>query len=83
MGKRVRRSRRIKMSRQSRRRLHNKSRRTRSKSKRRVRRTQRGGYKQFMSNEPKSYFYSRGGVLSPEELGLANPAPHQIYNKCA
>ena len=42
----------------------------------------KGGYSQFMSNIPYSASYSTGGNLSPSDLGLANPVPHQRFINC-
>ena len=42
----------------------------------------KGGYSQFLSNVPYSASYSTGGHLSPANLGLANPAPHQRFINC-
>lgn len=54
---------------------------SRKSSKRYRRRTrargQRGGYGQYMNNTALSTGYSTGGVLSPNNLGLANPVPYQ------
>lgn len=43
-------------------------------------RKQRGGYSQYMNNQPFSMGYSRGGVLSAADSALANPAPFTPYN---
>ena len=42
----------------------------------------KGGYSQFLSNVPYSASYSTGGNLSPANLGLANPVPHQRFVNC-
>ena len=54
-------------------------RRNRSKSRSKM---QRGGYNQYQSNIPMTQTYSRGGILSASELGLANPAPYQVLPNC-
>ena len=51
------------------------------KSKRR-RHRMKGGYSQFMSNVPYSASYSTGGHISPSDLALANPVPHQRFVNC-
>ena len=52
-------------------------------TKRRSRRHRmKGGYSQFMSNIPYSASYSTGGNISPSNLALANPAPHQRFVNC-
>ena len=52
-------------------------------TKRRSRRHRmKGGYSQFMSNIPYSASYSTGGNISPSDLGLANPVPHQRFVNC-
>jgi len=38
-------------------------------------RRQRGGYAQYQNNMPVSNSYSIGGILSPNDSALANPAP--------
>lgn len=40
-------------------------------------RRQRGGYSQYQNNLPMTNSYSTGGVLSADNLGLANPVPYQ------
>ena len=42
----------------------------------------KGGYSQFLSNVPYSASYSTGGVISPSDLALANPVPHQRFVNC-
>ena len=42
----------------------------------------KGGYSQFMSNVPYSASYSTGGHISPSDLALANPVPHQRFVNC-
>lgn len=42
----------------------------------------KGGYSQFLSNVPYSASYSTGGVISPSNLALANPVPHQRFINC-
>ena len=42
----------------------------------------KGGYSQFLSNVPYSASYSTGGVISPSDLALANPVPHQRFINC-
>ena len=44
----------------------------------RTRRRLRGGYGQYQNNAPISATYSIGGILSSDELGLANPPPYNI-----
>ena len=52
-------------------------------SKKRSRRHRmKGGYSQFLSNVPYSASYSTGGVISPSDLALANPVPHQRFINC-
>ena len=53
-----------------------------SKKKRSRRHRMKGGYSQFMSNVPYSASYSTGGHISPSDLALANPAPHQRFINC-
>jgi hypothetical protein len=56
------------------------SRRTRS---RRMRtRKIRGGYSQYQNNLPMTGSYSVGGVLSPSNLGIANPPPITHLPNC-
>jgi len=42
----------------------------------------KGGYSQFLSNVPYSASYSTGGHISPSDLALANPVPHQRFVNC-
>ena len=42
----------------------------------------RGGYKDTLSNYPYSLGYSTGGIISPNDIALANPAPYTAYAKC-
>ena len=64
------------------------NRKTRSRSRSRGRsrgRTQRGGYSQYQNNFPMTPSYSVGGVLTPGEVGLANPPPYSVLpntNNC-
>ena len=53
-----------------------KSKHHRRKSKQRTykRRSQRGGYSQYMSNVPMAHGYSTGGTISPSNNALANPS---------
>ncbi len=53
-----------------------------SKKKRSRKHKMKGGYSQFLSNVPYSASYSTGGNLSPANLGLANPVPHQRFVNC-
>jgi len=69
------------------RRRSRKSLKKRMKSRRRKRKRSRkhrmkGGYSQFMSNIPYSASYSTGGNISPSDLALANPVPHQRFINC-
>ena len=48
------------------------------KRKTRKTRRQRGGYSQYQNNLPMTPTYSTGGVLSANNLGLANPVPYQV-----
>ena len=46
-------------------------------------RRQRGGYSQYLSNQPFSLTYSAGGqYLSPNMSALANPVPITPMNNC-
>ena len=56
-----------------------KSRKLRRKS-RKLRRNhrQKGGYSQYQNNLPMTPTYSTGGILSADNLGLANPVPYQV-----
>ena len=54
----------------------------RSRSRSRSRRRQRGGYSQYQNNLPMTNTYSTGGVLSANNLGLANPVPYQVLSNC-
>ena len=48
---------------------------------RRTSRRQRGGYSQYQNNQPFYNSFSVGGILSPNESALANPAPiYKITN---
>ena len=60
------------------------SRRTHSKKRgpSRRRRTLRGGYSQYYNNFPNTPSYSVGGVLSSNNLALANPPPIQQLPNC-
>jgi hypothetical protein len=40
----------------------------------------KGGYLQYGSNAAANASYSTGGSLSPDNLGLANPVPHQALS---
>ena len=42
------------------------------------RRKQRGGYSQYQNNLPMTPTYSVGGVLTPSQVGLANPPPIKV-----
>ena len=54
-----------------------------TRSRRRSRsRTQRGGYSQYQNNFPMTPSYSVGGVLTPGEVGLANPPPYSVLPNC-
>ena len=44
---------------------------------------QKGGYGQYYNNTPVSTSYSTGGILSPNNLALANPVPHQLLKNPA
>jgi hypothetical protein len=46
------------------------------------RRKQRGGYSQYQNNLPMTPTYSVGGVLSPSQVGLANPPPIKVLSNC-
>lgn len=46
------------------------------------RRKQRGGYSQYQNNLPMTPTYSVGGVLSPSQVGLANPPPIKVLPNC-
>ncbi len=39
---------------------------------------QTGGYSQYQNNYPSTPTYSTGGVLSAQNLGLANPVPYKL-----
>lgn len=45
---------------------------------RRKRRAQRGGHSQYMNNQPVDRTFSVGGLLSADNLGLANPPPYKL-----
>lgn len=49
---------------------------------RRMRRKQRGGYSQYQNNLPMTPTYSVGGVLTPSQVGLANPPPIKVLPNC-
>ena len=42
----------------------------------------RGGYAQYQNNLPMTNVYSTGGILSSNELALANPVPYQALSNC-
>lgn len=46
------------------------------------RRKQRGGYSQYQNNLPMTPTYSVGGVLTPSQVGLANPPPIKVLSNC-
>jgi len=46
------------------------------------RRSQKGGYSQYQNNLPMTPTYSVGGVLSSNQLALANPPPIKVYPNC-
>ena len=46
------------------------------------RRKQRGGYSQYQNNLPMTPTYSVGGVLTPSQVGLANPPPIKVLPNC-
>ena len=54
-----------------------------SKTHRDRHRRQRGGYSQYQNNYPNTPVYSVGGVLGPDNLGLANPPPIKLLPNCA
>jgi hypothetical protein len=41
-----------------------------------------GGYSQYQNNLPMTPSYSVGGILSANQLGLANPPPIQVLPSC-
>ena len=41
-----------------------------------------GGYSQYQNNLPMTPSYSVGGILSANQLGLANPPPIQVLPNC-
>lgn len=41
---------------------------------------QTGGYSQYQNNYPSTPTYSTGGVLSAQNLGLANPVPYKLLS---
>jgi hypothetical protein len=43
---------------------------------------QTGGYSQYQNNMPMTQTYSTGGVLSADNLGLANPVPYKALSNC-
>jgi len=43
---------------------------------------QTGGYSQYQNNLPMTNSYSTGGILSADNLGLANPVPYQALSNC-
>lgn len=43
---------------------------------------QTGGYSQYQNNLPMTNTYSTGGILSADNLGLANPVPYQALSNC-
>lgn len=45
---------------------------------RKQKKSQKGGYSQYMNNMPVDRSYSIGGVLSADNLGLANPPPYHL-----
>ena len=58
-------------------------RRKRTNSKSRFSRKSRvGGYSQYQNNLPMTPSYSVGGILSANQLGLANPPPIQVLPNC-
>ena len=77
-----RRRRTYKKRRNSRKSLKKRMKSRRRKSKRSRKHRMKGGYSQFMSNIPYSASYSTGGNISPSDLALANPAPHQRFVNC-
>ena len=81
-AKRKRRRRTYKKRRGSKRSLKKRMKSRRRKTKKSRRHRMKGGYSQFLSNVPYSASYSTGGNLSPSNLGLANPAPHQRFINC-
>ena len=40
------------------------------------------GYAQYQNNQPITPTYSVGGILKPDNLGLANPPPIQLLSNC-
>ena len=56
-----------------------------SKRRRKLRRKkgQKGGmWSQFLTNRARGLGYSSGGIVNPQNLGLANPPPHFAYKRC-
>lgn len=51
-------------------------------NKKTTKKRQRGGYSQFLSNQPFSLSYSTGGMLGSSESALANPVPFNPMNTC-
>ena len=41
---------------------------------------QTGGYSQYQNNYPSTPTYSTGGILSAQNLGLANPVPYKLLS---
>ena len=61
------------------------NRRKRTNAKSRVSQNSRklvGGYSQYQNNLPMTPSYSVGGILSANQLGLANPPPIQVLPSC-
>ena len=55
---------------------------TYKKSPKKFKRRMRGGSGVTLSNYSYSSGYSTGGIISSQNLGLANPSPHHPYAKC-
>ena len=63
--------------------------RTNKRSNKRTNRRQKGGmipypagYSQYQNNLPMTPSYSVGGILSSNNLGLANPPPYKVLSNC-
>ena len=55
-----------------------KMKRTRKNTKKRNYKLKGGNYSQYQNNMPLTQNYSIGGILSPNQLGLANPPPYSL-----
>jgi len=69
----------------SKKRCHSRRKKTRCKKHKNCSRkhSQKGGYGQYLNNTTMSTSYSTGGILSPNNLALANPVPYKLLDNSA